>query len=278
MTRCYAVNSSYDYDTEIQPSFFDGAACGLYTSSTLDESHDSLLELLNVMSLHQRTNPSSVLVLYNAELTQRGIFSLRVVRVSQKYLDLEQQGRITAEKCADAGLSPTEMFEDVHFFIHNSHLVTAYMFSLTSDPKLSAMMASHQQTLNPAPTAVSHQLLERLIEKGKTSNSPPLLDLYTASLERFQRETTYIQRQKADYTKRVEDIQIENQRRARSRLGLLNIPEQPQLNDPSLQDIQLYSVRIENVAQDLALVTELAHHKQSLLKKFITQEGQFVIE
>lgn len=290
ITRSFPVSSEQDFSPtkDDQPSFFEGSPCGLFSSCPLDESHDALSELCTVMALHQRANPAAVLILYNPALTQRGMFSLRVVRVTQKYLDLEQHGRFTAEKCAAIGLNPTEMFEDVHFFIHNSHLVFAYIFELTQDPALSHLMVTHREVLDPSPTAVSNQLLDRLLDRGSNANtaslsttthSPhPLFDQYAFALERFHRETGSLQRQRVDHDKRVNDIREENRRRAGARLPPLNIPEQPAFADPSLQDIQLFSVRINNVAADLSTMTELAHQKQSLLKKLITTEGHYVIE
>jgi hypothetical protein len=290
VTRGSSVSAEQDQTNDsIQPAYFEGHPCGLYSSTSLDDN-DDLHEMCGYMALYQRSNPASVLILYNPALTQRGILSLRVVRVSQVYLDLqENNGKLTAERCREYGLTnPTDILQDVHFSIHNSHLVTAYLFELFTDEKSSHLISSNAEILNPAPTKVAGQLLEKLLDKnilnmsgtaGSANAQPaqPLLDSYTYALERYQRENAYLTRQKTEYARKCEEVRLDNQRRATASLNPLSLPEQPQFNEPSLHDIQLYSVRVNNAARELHTVTELAHMKQLILKKLVTAEN-FQIE
>jgi len=277
-------DTAADQLADMTGTFFDAQPCGLYSSCTFDESNDSLLEICNYMSLHQHFSSSSVLILYNPALTQRGIFSFRVVRLTDNFLNLEQKGVFTAEAFHRAGLkSCTDIFQDIPFLVHNNHLIMGYLFDLQNHAN-GDLLASHQQLLDPSPTAVSNQLLEKLLERVSSSSTssstayPPLFDQYIAALERYQRESALITRQKGDYIRKVEEIRVENQRRSKQGLSQLPQPHDVQMEPPSVMDLYLLASRINSASTDLCTLTQLAQFKQNILKSLLKPESQVTIE
>ena len=271
ITNCFPLLDLDSYNTDVlalvQQSHYDAATVGLYCSTVYSEYYD--LEMAQVMAQHQSLYPNSVMVVYNPVLSQAGQLSVRVVRLSENFLKMEKTNSFTADSFKEHQVTGATIFESVPFVIHNPHIIHAYLWELDATKSLDAT----DIILNPIPASHIVSLITELSSAstvpGTNNTHASYLEYYQTLLERYQRDTAWVARQKADYTRKTEELRVENERRQRNGLKPLNVPDAPKLNEPSIVDIQLMAQRIDAIATDLTSMTTAAQQKQIILKRFV---------
>eukprot|EP00461_Guttulinopsis_vulgaris_P001027 UN01027 len=271
ITNCFPLIDidSYNSDmlTLLQSSHYDATQFGLYCSTIYSEYFE--LEMCQVMAQHQTLYPNSVMILYNPVLTQNGVISIRVVRLSEEFLAVEKANSFTPETFKKYQAQPDKIFQNVPFFIHNPHIVHAYLYELNQQNLLSAQ----DMLLNPTPSQHAMNLINQLSTVVTTSNghqNASYLEQYQLALERYQRDVTWVNKQRADHARKCDEIRAENARREQNKLRPLNLPEAPKIQEPSIIELYLLAQRIGSISTDLFTLANLSSGKQNTLKRMIT--------
>lgn len=97
---------------------------------------------------YQIQTPLSVMLLFDPVGTSRGLFCLRALRLSQKFMKLKAKDSFTREKIAEVGLSFDEIYEELPVEIVNTGLLRALIWQMQESPSIEASNASFDLSSN----------------------------------------------------------------------------------------------------------------------------------
>jgi translation initiation factor 3 subunit H len=140
----------------------DNNAVGWYTSTYLG----SFLSegMIETQYNYQATIKKCVVLVFDPLKTSQGLLSLEAYRLTQPFMELYKQQSpnksFTKESFEEAGLSFSDIFEQIPIKIHNSHLISALLY----DMKDSDVTSAHFERLNLSTNPFLEKTLEFLTE------------------------------------------------------------------------------------------------------------------
>ncbi|KAJ1649255.1 hypothetical protein IWQ61_009600 [Dispira simplex] len=263
ITNCYPAPSGDSEDsTQYQMDMMqclrevntDNNAVGWYQSvhfnTVLDHS------ILEMQYNYQKNLKKSALLAYDLSRSTRGNVALRAFRLAPAFMDIYKKGEFTAQTFSVAGLSHSNILEEIPLVIHNTSLLNVLMYELDEQ---NAPVASLEEAMAaPSPLANSLDLcLDPCLEK----NIEVLLD----SLDRFNSTRQQYQHWQRSMTREQQKIQQYQQRRrlenaARTASGQEPLPEEseaqvaamfPLPKEPSRLNHLVATGKVENYCKQL---------------------------
>jgi len=178
----------------------DNNAVGWYTSTYLG----SFLSegMIETQYNYQATIKKCVVIVFDPLKTSQGLLSLEAYRLTQPFMNLYKQQSFsktfTKESFEEAGLSFSDIFEQIPIKIHNSHLINGLLYDL----KDSDITSAHFERLNLSTNPFLEKTLEFLTE---------CLDDLAAEQNKYQYYQKNLQRQQHNYLKKKGDGEEEEE-------------------------------------------------------------------
>lgn len=88
------------------------------------------------------------MLLFDPVGTSRGLFCLRALRLSQKFMKLKARDSFTREKIAEVGLSFDEIYEEIPVEIVNTGLLRALIWQMQESSTIEPSFASFDLSSN----------------------------------------------------------------------------------------------------------------------------------
>jgi len=133
----------------------DNNTAGWYQSTYLGSYQT--LELVETFMSYQESIKRCVCVVYDPQEAAQGSFGLKVLKLKDKFLKLFKEGKVTATKLNQEGITSKDMFQELPITVTNSSLVSAMFEVLEQDSP------ADQGTFDRL-TFVEPDLLERNLE------------------------------------------------------------------------------------------------------------------
>jgi len=184
----------------------DNNTVGWYTSTYLG----SFLSegMIETQYNYQATIKKCVVIVFDPLKTSQGLLSLEAYRLTQPFMELYKQQSFTKaftkENFEEAGLTFSDIFEQIPIKIHNSYLINALLY----DMKDSDATCAHFERLNLSTNPFLEKNLEFLTEcLDDLATEQNKYQFYLKNLQRQQLAMhSYIQKKKGDGDDDEEDL------------------------------------------------------------------------
>jgi len=140
----------------------DNNAVGWYTSTYLGTFLSE--GMIETQYNYQSTIKKCVVIVFDPLKTSQGLLSFEAYRLTQPFMDLYKQQTtktFTKESFEEAGLTFSDIFEQIPIKIHNSHLINAFLYDMQDQAE---MTSAHFERLNLSTNPYLEKTLEFLTE------------------------------------------------------------------------------------------------------------------
>lgn len=151
----------------------DNNPVGWYTSTYLGGFYNQSL-VDNQYQIQQMLKAKSILLVHDVSRSAQGNISLRAFKLSPEFVETQKDGgKFTVEKLASHKLTFANILQELPIKIHNSHLLTALLYSLDESTLPSADTSSLNHT---NPLSPNYDTLELSLDPYMEKNLEFLLD------------------------------------------------------------------------------------------------------
>ncbi|MCJ1264239.1 hypothetical protein MMC22_004110, partial [Lobaria immixta] len=163
----------------------DANNVGWYTSANLGNFVNvNMIE--NQYYYQKELNERTVALVHDVSRSSQGSLSLRAFRLSPAFMTAYKENKFTTESLQKSNLRYQDILQELPLEIHNSHLLTSYLHTLTPTPPSSSQQPPSLKTLSATPSLLSPNLT------SLTLSIDPLLaqtsDLLLESIEAHHTE------------------------------------------------------------------------------------------
>ncbi|KAK4152065.1 eukaryotic translation initiation factor 3 subunit-like protein [Chaetomidium leptoderma] len=111
----------------------DANNVGWYTSATMGNFIN--LSFIENQYHYQRDNDKTVALVHDVSRSSQGTLSLRAFKLSADFMAAYKEGKFTTESLTKSKLSFRDIIVEVPVVVHNSHLLTSFLYQLPALPK-----------------------------------------------------------------------------------------------------------------------------------------------
>eukprot|EP00033_Pygsuia_biforma_P000819 GCRY01000953.1.p1 GENE.GCRY01000953.1~~GCRY01000953.1.p1 ORF type:complete len:316 (-),score=63.87 GCRY01000953.1:48-995(-) len=179
----------------------DNNTVGWYQSTYLGSFVDETL--IENQFAYQENIEGSVLIICDPLRLQEGLLALKAIRLQSSFMKLYRERKFSQEDLKQAGLSFSDIFEELPVEIHNNNLSTALLYSLQE--QFPSLVQTDFDALDMSFSPFLERNLELLID---------CIDDLAVEHNRYQNHEKYAQKIKASQQAWIAKRKAENAERA----------------------------------------------------------------
>ncbi|MCJ1347868.1 hypothetical protein MMC31_006098 [Peltigera leucophlebia] len=234
----------------------DANNVGWYTSANLG-NFVNMNMVDNQYHYQKELNERTVALVHDVSRSSQGGLSLRAYRLSPAFMAANKEGKFTTESLQKSGLRYQDILVELPLIIHNSHLLTSYLHTLSPStplqpPTLKSLMST------PAPLSPNLSSLTLSIDPLLAQTSELLLESIEAhhtELNNHQYYHRQLAREQAKITAWQQKRKAENASRVLAKQAPLPDDEWTRLfklpQEPNRLEVLLNSRQVEQYARQV---------------------------
>jgi len=180
----------------------DNNTVGWYTSTYLGSFLSEAM--IETQYNYQATIKKCVLIVFDPLKTSQGLLSLEAYRLTQSFMNLYKQQVFTKESIEEAGITFSDIFEQIPIKIHNSYLINSLLYDMKDSDSTSAQFERLNLSTNPFLEKNLEFLTDCLDDLSQEQNK---FQVYQKNLQRQQSQIqAHIQKRQAEGEDEKEDL------------------------------------------------------------------------